>query len=81
LREGSPAFSPKTWAAVEDIYVRPDRRGSGIGRALFEACQEWAREKGANGISLQVAADNTRARRFYKELSFRVVSVYQVKEF
>ena len=81
LREGSPAFSPKTWTAVEDVYVRPDHRGSGIGRSLFEACQEWARKKGANGISLQVAADNTRARRFYKELNFRVVSVYQVKEF
>jgi ribosomal protein S18 acetylase RimI-like enzyme len=30
---------------------------------------------------LQVAADNTRARKFYEELSFREVSVYQVKEF
>ena len=23
LREGSPAFNPKTWAAVEDVYVTP----------------------------------------------------------
>jgi hypothetical protein len=23
LREGSPAFQPKTWAAVEDVYVTP----------------------------------------------------------
>jgi ribosomal protein S18 acetylase RimI-like enzyme len=81
LREGSPAFNPKTWAAVEDVYVTPDHRSSGIGHALFEACQEWAREKDANGISLQVAADNIRARKFYEELSFREVSVYQVKEF
>ncbi len=81
LREGSSAFSPKIWAAVEDVYVTPDHRGSGIGHALFESCQEWAREKGANGVSLQVAADNTRARKFYEELGFREVSVYQVKEF
>lgn len=81
LREGSPAFNPKTWAAVEDVYVAPDHRSLGIGRALFEECRGWAGRKGANGISLQVAAGNTRARKFYEALGFREVSVYQVKEF
>jgi ribosomal protein S18 acetylase RimI-like enzyme len=81
LREGSPAFEPKTWAAVEDVYVAPDHRSLGIGHALFEECQKWARRKGADGVSLQVAAGNTRARKFYEELGFREVSVYQAKEF
>ncbi len=81
LREGSPAFKPKTWAAVEDIYVSPDHRSLGIGRVLFQECQEWARNKGANGISLQVAAGNARARKFYEALGFREVSVYEVREF
>ncbi len=81
LREGSPAFKPKTWAAVEDIYVSPDHRSLGIGRALFQKCQEWAKKKGANGVSLQVAAGNVRARKFYEALGFREVSVYKVKEF
>jgi ribosomal protein S18 acetylase RimI-like enzyme len=81
LREGSPAFKPKTWAAVEDIYVVHGQRSAGIGRALFDECRKWAQEKGADGVSLQVAADNTRARKFYEELGFREVSVYQVKEF
>jgi ribosomal protein S18 acetylase RimI-like enzyme len=81
LREGSPAFKPKTWAAVEDVYVVPDHRSLGIGHALFEECRKWAGQKGADGISLQVAAGNTRACKFYEELGFREVSVYQVKEF
>jgi ribosomal protein S18 acetylase RimI-like enzyme len=81
LREGSPAFKPKTWAAVEDVYVVPEHRSLGIGHALFEECRMWARQKGADGISLQVAAGNTRARKFYEELGFHEVSVYQVKEF
>jgi ribosomal protein S18 acetylase RimI-like enzyme len=81
LREGSPAFEPKTWASVEDVYVVPEHRSLGVGRALFEECQRWARKKGADGVSLQVAADNARARKFYEELGFREVSVYQVKEF
>jgi ribosomal protein S18 acetylase RimI-like enzyme len=81
LREGSPAFKPKTWAAVEDVYVVPEHRSLGIGHALFEECRKWAEQKGADGISLQVAAGNTRARKFYEELGFHEVSVYQVKEF
>jgi pyruvate carboxylase len=80
LREGSPAFEPKTWAAIEDVYVAPGHRSLGIGRALFEECRKWAKEKRAHGISLQAAAGNARARRFYKELGFREVSVYEVKE-
>jgi ribosomal protein S18 acetylase RimI-like enzyme len=81
LREGSPAFEPKTWAAVEDIYVVPARRSLGIGRALVEECYKWARERGADGVSLQVAAGNTRARKFYGRLGFHEVSVYEIKEF
>ncbi len=81
LREGSPAFKPKTWASVEDIYVSPDHRSLGVGRALFEECRKWARQKGADGVSLQGAAGNVRARKFYEALGFREVSVYQVKEF
>jgi ribosomal protein S18 acetylase RimI-like enzyme len=80
LREGSPAFKPKTWAAVEDIYVTPGHRSSGVGRALFKEGQKWAKKKGADSVSLQVAAVNVRARKFYEELGFREVSVYQVKE-
>lgn len=81
IREGSPAFSPKTWAAVEDIYVTQTYRSRGMGRALVEACAEWARDKGADGVSLQVAAGNERARKFYETIGFREVSVYEVKEF
>ena len=81
IREGSPAFSPKTWAAVEDIYVTHEYRSRGIGRPLVDACAEWARDKGADGVSLQVAAGNERARKFYKTLDFREVSVYEVREF
>lgn len=80
LREGSPTFNPKTWASVDDVYVVPDHRSQGLGRALVERVKEWSREKGANGVSLQVAAANERGRDFYRELGFREVSVYQVLE-
>lgn len=81
LREGSPTFQPKTWASVDDVFVDPDHRNLGIGRALIASVEGWARQKGANGVSLQVAAANGRGRRFYESLGFREISVYEVLEF
>ena len=81
LREGSPTFRQKTWTSVDDIFVEPDYRNRGIGRALLKSVEAWAKERGADGISLQVAAANGRGRKFYGELGFREVSVYEVLEF
>jgi GNAT superfamily N-acetyltransferase len=81
LRESSPTFSPKTWASVDDVFVEPDYRNLGVGRALVESVKSWAKERGADGVSLQVAAANERGRKFYEDLGFREVSVYEVLEF
>lgn len=81
LREGSPTFHPKTWASVDDVFVEPEYRSLGVGRALLEKVKEWAKEKGADGVSLQVAAANERGRKFYKDLGFREISVYELLEF
>ncbi|HYQ84176.1 MAG TPA: GNAT family N-acetyltransferase [Rubrobacter sp.] len=81
LRQGSPTFLPKTWASVDDVFVEPEYRNRGMGRALLQSVRSWAQERGADGISLQVAAANARGRKFYQDLGFREVSVYQVFEF
>lgn len=81
LREGSPTFHPKSWASVDDVYVTPGYRSFGIGVALMNEVRDWATRRGANGVSLQVAAANERARNFYRRLDFREVSIYEVLEF
>jgi ribosomal protein S18 acetylase RimI-like enzyme len=81
LRQGSPTFLPKTWASVDDVFVEPEFRNRGMGRALLQSVQSWAQERGADGISLQVAAANARGRKFYEDLGFREISVYEVFEF
>ena len=81
LREGSLTFRQKTWASVDDVFVEQDHRNLGIGRTLLEGVEAWAKERRADGVSLQVAAANERGRKFYEELGFREVSVYKVLEF
>jgi ribosomal protein S18 acetylase RimI-like enzyme len=81
LRQGSPTFLPRTWASVDDVFVEPEYRNRGMGRALLQSVSDWAQEGGADCISLQVAAANARGRKFYEDLGFREISVYQVLEF
>jgi len=55
---------------LEELYVAPDRRGRGLGRALLEAAIELAREKGATHMDLATSEDDVAARGLYERLGF-----------
>ena len=55
---------------VEQLYVRPDRIGEGIGRRLLALAK---RERPA-GLDLYCFAANSRARRFYERNGFEAVA-------
>src|SRR5947209_8371517 len=42
----------RTIASIHDIAALRAYQGQGIGRSLFEACVEWAKEKGAASLDL-----------------------------
>jgi GNAT superfamily N-acetyltransferase len=50
---------------LHDLFVTPDARGTGAGRALLEAAAEVARERGASALVWSTAPDNTTAQRLY----------------
>lgn len=51
---------------LNDLYVRPERRGDGVGQALIAAAAEVARERGASHLRWWTALDNRRAQRLYE---------------
>jgi ribosomal protein S18 acetylase RimI-like enzyme len=57
-------------AYLQELYVVPDRRGQGLGRALLEASMELAREQGATHIDLGTSEDDTEALGLYKSAGF-----------
>ena len=57
-------------AYLQELYVVPDRRGNGIGRALLEATIDAAREAGATGIDLNTGETDTAARGLYESAGF-----------
>jgi GNAT superfamily N-acetyltransferase len=50
---------------LNDLFVAPQARGAGVGRALIEAGLEVARERGAALLEWQTAPDNHTAQRLY----------------
>jgi ribosomal protein S18 acetylase RimI-like enzyme len=65
-------------AHVTDIYVRPDARNKGIGRALLAGILEPARAAGLEHASLEVLVNNSDARRLYERLGFTPMDVFMV---
>ena len=57
-------------AWLEDLVVRPDRRGQGIGRALLEHAVTQSRADGVMRVSLLTDPDNERAHALYRSVGF-----------
>jgi ribosomal protein S18 acetylase RimI-like enzyme len=55
---------------LEDLYVRDDARGTGLGRALTEAVIERAAARGCARVELDVNTENTPALALYRSLGF-----------
>lgn len=60
---------PSCW--LEELYVLPQWRGSGIGGGLLRAALARARELGCLVMDLEVTADHARAERLYEREGFR----------
>jgi GNAT superfamily N-acetyltransferase len=54
---------------MNDLYVVPEARGRGVGRALIEASAAVARERGAAWLEWATAPDNHTAQRLYDSLT------------
>jgi ribosomal protein S18 acetylase RimI-like enzyme len=68
-------FRPALWSTglecyLAELYVKPDRRGEGLGRALLEAALDLARERGADYMDLGTSDDDTAARALYESAGF-----------
>jgi GNAT superfamily N-acetyltransferase len=56
---------PAETVLMNDLYVNPEIRGQGVGRALIEASAAVARERDADRLEWATAPDNETAQRLY----------------
>lgn len=64
-----------TDAYIDDFYVEPAARRSGVGRAVAQAMLAECSRLGVHRVELQVLPRNTRAQAFWQSLGFGLESL------
>jgi ribosomal protein S18 acetylase RimI-like enzyme len=70
LRYRPTVYSAGLHAYLEELYVVPALRGTGLGRALLDAAMKAARDEGASHMELGTSETDTAARGLYESLGF-----------
>jgi GNAT superfamily N-acetyltransferase len=70
LRLRRAIFDDGLTAYLEELYVAPDHRGEGLGRAILESAIDRARHRGARWIELGTSEDDVAARKLYESVGF-----------
>jgi ribosomal protein S18 acetylase RimI-like enzyme len=65
-------FSGERHAHISVIAVTRDAEGRGVGRALMDYAEQWARERGHTRLTLSVFDSNRRAQALYERAGFQV---------
>lgn len=71
-------FLAKPGIYLEDLYVRPEMRGRGYGKALLQRLAEIARERNCGRLEWSVLNWNEPAINFYKSLGARPMDEWTV---
>ena len=74
LRTAPTLSGADDWVEITEMYVRPQFRRRGIGRALAEAALDYGRKRGCREFHLLVDPSNETGQAFYAELGFQVDS-------
>ncbi len=56
---------------LNDLFVAPEARKLGVGRALTERARQLAEATRANGLTLETAIDNHAAQKLYESLGWK----------
>ena len=67
--------APGVEADVLTIAVLPDFRRQGIAREFMRQIEEWAKDRGASALMLEVEKSNSAAIGLYKSLGYMQISV------
>jgi GNAT superfamily N-acetyltransferase len=63
---------------LEDLFIRPEKRGTGYGRALLERLAQIAKERGCGRMEWAVLDWNDPAIQFYRKLGAEPMSEWTV---
>jgi ribosomal protein S18 acetylase RimI-like enzyme len=77
VRRDYPLDVAEFAGSLDDVYVLPRFRGSGIGKRLVAQCLKKMKAKGVHTVRLTVLAENKTTTKLYERLGFRIYT-YQM---
>jgi GNAT superfamily N-acetyltransferase len=75
----STHFTGESQAYIGELSTSEAAERQGVGKALVQACEQWAREQGYRILSLATGAANEQARGFYRHIGYLDEDVTLVK--
>ena len=75
----STHFTGEGQAYIGELATNETAEGRGVGKALAQACEQWARNQGYRFLSLATGAANERALGFYRHMGYLDEDVTLVK--
>jgi len=72
-------FTGESQAYIDELAISEAAEGRGVGKALLQSCEQWARDQGHRIIALDTGAANVRALGFYQHLGYRAEDVKLIK--
>ncbi len=72
-------FNERPHAHLSVLAVTAAAEGQGVGSALLDYCEAWARERGSDRLTLSALVTNARARALYERRGFAGEYIRYVK--
>ena len=69
----------ESYAYIFLLFVNPEHRRLGLGKALIQVAENYARDQGNRAIGLQVFVNNQTAMDLYQNSGFEIHSVSMIK--
>jgi len=70
----------KQYGSIVELYVLPDERGKGYGKALMGAVEALMKDKGLTYISLECSSFNDNAIKFYEKHGYETRQLFMYKK-
>ena len=70
-----PVMTDRTELYIDDLCVDENRRGSGIGKTLYDTVYKYAKMRKCGSITLNVWACNESAMKFYEKCGLKVQKI------
>jgi GNAT superfamily N-acetyltransferase len=80
IRTTLPIFEQRNYGLLNDMFVKQEHRGKGVGKRLQGATTEWFEQKHIRRLELRVEASNSEAIAFYEAHAFKIRSHTLKKE-